>query len=466
MSGDMGFMLSLPTDSIAVRVVCASIVAVVLGRLILRAGLRVARVRAAVALLPGFAVIGICVAFAGAPSLPSLWRSVDATGGLTIPVRDTYLSLAPATVPVVIGLWASIALARLLVRGRRVRRVRRSLEDLAMLGHAAPMQVLATVTRIASALRVTPPSVVVVPALSGGAVVVGIRRPMLLVEAGLLHALDPYELEGVLAHELAHIVRRDNLVAAALGVLRDVLFFVPGGSWSLTQLLRERELAADTTAVAVTDRPGALASGLLKVIEAANGRQIVACAPLLHEGTLVSRVEALCDERPPPSRSRRSMEALMGLTALLAAIVAAATLPSVAAGAERQRDALGVLISDVAQPASDASFGSARSAVFRAYDATSDGDGAREPSVDAAPLSTTLLALDDPEAFTPVTLDACAGYRAACGTPSVDARVSMTPRPIIRVSDAVVDQWRLEPVVRSADQEYGMFWFQRLPTGG
>ena len=50
--GDVGLLLSLPTDSIAVRVALASTVAVIAGRLLLRAGLRSPRVRALVALLP------------------------------------------------------------------------------------------------------------------------------------------------------------------------------------------------------------------------------------------------------------------------------------------------------------------------------------------------------------------------------------------------------------------------------
>ena len=99
----------------------------------------------------------------------------------------------------------------------------------------------------------------VLPTCPGGALVVGTRQPVVLIGQDLLDRLDDAELEGVLAHELAHVRRRDNLVSAALGAARDLTFFVPGGGWAVRQLHRERELAADQVAVAATGRPGALA---------------------------------------------------------------------------------------------------------------------------------------------------------------------------------------------------------------
>ncbi len=459
--GDVGLLLSLPTDSIAVRVAVASLVAVVLGRAMLRSGLRVPRVRAAVAILPGLAIVLVALAYARNPALPSVWRSIDSSGALTIPVRDTYLSFVPMTMPLVLGLWGSVATTRLVVRWRRATRVHRSLTELADSGSPAPDGVVVLVERLAAALRLTPPAVVVVPALSGGAAIAGVRRPVLLVDAALLESLDRSELEGVLAHELAHVQRRDNLAAALLGVLRDILFFVPGGAWSLRLLLREREHAADTAAVDVTGRPGALASGLLKVIEAASGRGAVACASLLNEGTLVQRVQILCDERPPATRVRRFAEVGIGAVTLAGAVLAAVALPTLAAGVDRERDALGVLVSDVAARTDAPLIG--RAAVFRAYDATGGVTTSPATVPEDQPASAALLELDDPEAVGPMALRACALERSSCNPGRVDARLSLSPQPIVRVDAALVDQWRLDPLVRSDSQEVGVFWFQRLP---
>jgi Zn-dependent protease with chaperone function len=109
--------------------------------------------------------------------------------------------------------------------------------------------------RLATALGIAVPRLAVVASCPGGAYVAGARRPVIVLGRDLLDQLDDAELEGVLAHELAHVKRRDNLVAIGLGALRDLVFFVPGGGWAVRQLHRERELAADQVAVGVTDRP-------------------------------------------------------------------------------------------------------------------------------------------------------------------------------------------------------------------
>lgn len=459
--GDVGLLLSLPTDSIAVRVVVASLVAVVAGRLLLRAGLRSPRVRALVALLPALAIAAVAVSYARAPSLPALWHTVDAAGGLSIPVRNTYLSFAPAAVPLLLGAYGAVVVARLGLRVHAARCAGQHLRSLAAAGDTPSALVSTLVARLAAALRTTPPEVLVVPALRGGAAVIGVRRPVLLVDRELVRRLDRDELEGVLAHELAHVVRRDNLVAAALGVLRDVFFFIPAGTWSLRRLLREREHAADMTAVEITGRPGALAGGLLKVLEAARGPSVTACAPLLAEGTLVARVEELCDERSAPSRLRRNAEIGVTVLALGTAVAAAVVVPGSVAGEERQRDALGVLLSEVrAAPAGPTQ--EVRSTVFAAFDiAGRDGSPTPVTSPSDTPASRSVLPLDDPEALTPRGLAACGQVARACGEAADEPRLRLVPEPVSRVDSELVDRWRLDPLVRTDDGRVGVFWLQR-----
>jgi heat shock protein HtpX len=125
------------------------------------------------------------------------------------------------------------------------------------------------------------------------------------VTTGLLRRLDTTELEGVLAHELAHVAHRDVAVmtiASFLGILAGLLtrFGLEWGLWGgfssrdrnnndqstamvllivigvsaavyaisflLTRALsRYRELSADRSAAVLTGRPSALASALTKV---------------------------------------------------------------------------------------------------------------------------------------------------------------------------------------------------------
>jgi Zn-dependent protease with chaperone function len=458
--GDVGLLLSLPTDSIAVRVVLASMVAVVAGRLLLRARLRSPRVRVLVALLPALAIAAVALGSVRAPALPSVWHTVEAVNGLTIPVRNTYLSFAPAALPLLLGGYAAVVAVRLVSRVGRTSRAGRELRTLAATGVVPPAGVAATVVRLAAGLRTTAPEVLLVPGLAGGAVVIGIRRPLLLVDAALVDQLDEHELEGVLAHELAHVARRDNLVAAALGVLRDVFFFVPAGGWSLQRLLREREHAADLTAAELTGRPGALAGGLLKVLEAARGPEAAACAPLLAEGTLVARVEALCDEHPGPGRLRRTTEIGVTLLALGAAVTTAVAVPAVVAGETRQRDALGLLLSDVAA-AAPTTADDPRSTVFAAFDRAGSDASATAAVVPEEPQSSAVLPLDDPEGLTPQRLAACGHTATACSAQVPDHGLRLAPRSVTLVESELVDRWRLQPVVQSDDGQMGLFWLQR-----
>lgn len=462
MEGDVGLLLSLPTESLAVRVAVASVVAVLMARMLSDSWIRGGRARASLALVPAASMVVVIGLYVTAPAMPAVWHTIDAAGGLTVPVRDTYLSFAPATLPFVLAVWGAVAAVRVGVRSARHRLAVRELCRLASSGGPADDRVVAIVARLAAALRIAPPQVSVVPSLPGGAAVVGVRSPRLLIDATLLAALDEQELTGVVAHELAHVQRRDNLVAFLLGVLRDALFFVPGGGWSLRMLLREREHVADHIAADITGRPAALAGGLLKVLEVRGSTaQHAACAPLLSEGTLVARVEALIDDRPPATRTQRFGEgaAVAGATGL--AVLAAAVLPSLIAGPAHQRDALGVLLSSVDTSAIAPTSG--RAAVFRSFEgrrgatsvaATQD----RSPGQDGLILDVGTLDSAGAAGFA-----ACARGDAACVSDQAP-RVSLPSRPIVRLGDAGVDSWRLEPIVRSVNQESALFWFSRLAT--
>jgi heat shock protein HtpX len=113
------------------------------------------------------------------------------------------------------------------------------------------------------------------------------RAPRLHVTRGLLELLEPAELEAVVAHELSHVVNRDAAVMTIVGLPGAVLLRGGGtnvwfGFWLMAgrlvgtvigtiaalgsnTLSRYRELTADAGAVALTGRPSALASALMKV---------------------------------------------------------------------------------------------------------------------------------------------------------------------------------------------------------
>src|ERR687893_2419466 len=113
---------------------------------------------------------------------------------------------------------------------------------------------------------------------------------------GIMRRLSPSELEGVMAHELAHVKHRDVLVmtiasffASLAALILQFGFFFGGGHGSddenpsflvvllvsfvvyvlsfflMMALSRYREFAADRGAAVVTGRPSALSSALVKI---------------------------------------------------------------------------------------------------------------------------------------------------------------------------------------------------------
>lgn len=120
------------------------------------------------------------------------------------------------------------------------------------------------------------------------------RNATVCVTTGLLETLDDDELEGVLAHELAHIKNRDVMVMTVASFLATLAFmFVRWGAlfgggrrrggggvlvaivislvvWIVSYLLiralsRYREYVADRGAAAITGNPSALASALMRI---------------------------------------------------------------------------------------------------------------------------------------------------------------------------------------------------------
>ena len=91
----------------------------------------------------------------------------------------------------------------------------------------------------------------------------GIVRPILLWPTQLTEQLEDQHVRAILAHELAHVRRCDNLTAA-IHMLVEVLFwFHPIVWWIESRMVKERECACDDAVIAAT-APDVYAESLLK----------------------------------------------------------------------------------------------------------------------------------------------------------------------------------------------------------
>ena len=95
----------------------------------------------------------------------------------------------------------------------------------------------------------------------------GVATPILLWPEGISQRLDDAQLEAIIAHELWHVRRRDNLAAFLHMIVEAVFWFHPLVWWMGTRLLDERERACDEEVLESGSERQIYAEGILKVCE-------------------------------------------------------------------------------------------------------------------------------------------------------------------------------------------------------
>lgn len=122
--------------------------------------------------------------------------------------------------------------------------------------------------------------------------VVGLFRPTLLLPEGILQTLTPPQLEAVVAHELAHIRRRDNLTAALHMLVEAVFWFHPLVWWIGARLIEERERACDEAVLSLGNQPRDYAEAILNVCKL-YVESPLACAAGVTGADLKKRIHAI-----------------------------------------------------------------------------------------------------------------------------------------------------------------------------
>src|SRR5256714_755912 len=95
----------------------------------------------------------------------------------------------------------------------------------------------------------------------------GIVQPVLVWPEGISERLDDAHLEAILAHELWHVRRRDNLVATMHMAVEAIFWFHPLVWWLGARLVEERERACDEEVLQSGSDRHVYAESILKVCE-------------------------------------------------------------------------------------------------------------------------------------------------------------------------------------------------------
>lgn len=93
----------------------------------------------------------------------------------------------------------------------------------------------------------------------------GIFRPVLLLPEGITAQLTTEQLGAIVAHEMCHVRRRDNLTAAMHMVVEALFWFHPAVWWIKNRLLDEREQACDEIVLQSGNQADVYAESILHV---------------------------------------------------------------------------------------------------------------------------------------------------------------------------------------------------------
>ena len=240
-------------------------------------------------------------------------QSTSAAGPATNGAPDMRTRLE-AWLPYVVWAWAAgvvLLLARFAGGSWRVHRLRAA----SRAEPTSPWQ--AASERIAERLGLVVAFKVVESALVDTPSVIGFMRPLVLLPIAALSSLSPGQVEALLAHELAHIRRRDYAVNLLQTVAETLLFFHPAIWWVSSRIREAREYCCDDVAVKVCGEPAAYAAALAELATWRAGG--IALSVGATDGPLLVRVRRLLgapEEHVPQS--------IGGLAAVAGAIMLAA----------------------------------------------------------------------------------------------------------------------------------------------
>lgn len=248
-------------------------------------------------------------AMTAAPLVTLLVLSNEAAAQLGTPHTAWWnisAAASPRLLPAIVLLWFAGVLLfsiRLFAGLRLTRRLRST-------AHPAPeewQRVLERFSLTQTTVRLMVSSLVGVPG------VIGWLKPVILLPVELLTGMPAGYVTALLAHELAHVRRRDYLVNVLQSVAEAVLFYHPAVWWISKQIRAARELCCDDLAVAAS---GDVAN-YVRALAELESRQVGRLRPSLAAdgGSLVRRIQRLLE----PAGS--SADTLPGPTAAWAMIL-------------------------------------------------------------------------------------------------------------------------------------------------
>ena len=148
-------------------------------------------------------------------------------------------------------------------------------------------------------------------------VTIGFFKPIILFPIGMLTQLTLTEVDSILRHEMAHIVRKDYLINIIQSMMEIVLFYHPLVWWLSRVAREEREYCCDDAALTNTFEALDYAKTLVRIQELViQQRQTLAMS--FADQSLMNRIKRIMNL---PKSNRNMREKLIAITAVLALLV-------------------------------------------------------------------------------------------------------------------------------------------------
>jgi uncharacterized protein (TIGR03435 family) len=230
-------------------------------------------------------------------------------------------------------LWAAGTAATLTawtVRWLRVRTIARQ----AVLQYTGREADALRAAQVAAGLRHSIPLLVSKDCMEPG--IFGIVRPVLLWPEGISAHLDDEQLAAVVAHEVCHVRRRDNLFALLQMCVQAMFWFHPLVWWMGARLLEERERACDEAVLALGNEPAQYADAILKACRFCVESPLTCISGVSGSDLKRRMVRIMNAATVPLSRSRKMLLASVAVATIAGPIVMGALHPRVVRADEAQ----------------------------------------------------------------------------------------------------------------------------------
>ena len=206
---------------------------------------------------------------------------------------SSLFSLLPWFVPILALIWiigSAVVMVRCCLRWRRVLSIQRSATFVTRGREVEALR------RIENAVGIRQPIAVCFSSSPLEPGVFGIVRPVLLWPEKISQHLADAPLEAVLAHEVEHVRRWDNLTAAVHMLVEATFWFHPLVWWLGARMVEERERACDEAVIERGSAPQTYAEGILAVCKFSLASPLL-CVSGVTGGELSQRIMRIMSPR-------------------------------------------------------------------------------------------------------------------------------------------------------------------------